>query len=124
MQSGIAPVILRPIGTAERATHYRGVKRLRALVAFLGCLAVLASGLMTVASAMPVKTPCSHCDDCDAPCPAPGAACLQACIGTPPPLMAADLTWPSGHSADTPRATHAASLSGLSPPPDPFPPRL
>ncbi|MBN9536858.1 MAG: hypothetical protein IKE60_15575 [Reyranella sp.] len=109
--------------------------RLRALSAFLACLAVLASGVMAVAAAMPgvstaversaaTNAPCSHCDDCDGvPCPIPMPACAQVGGSGVPVLaaMAIDLPAIGSSSIDWPVAS--TSLSGLSPPPDPFPPR-
>jgi hypothetical protein len=109
--------------------------RLRALAAVLGCLAVLASGFMAVAAAtVPsgqpaagrsvMDAPCSDCEECGAAaCPAPAATCAQACFGTGPattgsafrPLNSSlrDVSWPR----------RTIFLAGLSPPPDPFPPR-
>ena len=122
------------IGRARRTAHYGPMKRIRALAAVLGCLAVLASGVITVAAAaVPsgapaterngASAPCSHCDDCDGvPCPMPLASCLQAATAAPtlvpttidlPPLEAAKVHW----------SLRTTILSGLSPPPDPFPPR-
>ena len=112
------------------------MKRIRALAAVLGCLAVLASAFMTVAAAsVPAKSlaterasanaPCTHCDECDgAPCPAPTATCLQACVGVAPSLAVTAIFPPTPSLAgEAFRPLRPALLSGLSPPPDPFPPR-
>ncbi len=109
--------------------------RLRALAALFACLAILASGVMTVAAAMPstaamadrsaaTNAPCSHCDECDGvPCPIPMPACAQVGGGAVPALAATAADLP-GFGSISIRWSHAtASLSGLSPPPDPFPPR-
>lgn len=110
--------------------------RLVFLSPFLACLAILAGAVTTVASArvlfdasaahQAASEPCSHCSDCNdkAPCPIPMADCVQvhastapmiavAAITLSPPLHSAAYWWP----ADT-------ALTGLSPPPDPFPPRI
>ena len=70
------------------------------------------------------NAPCSHCDDCDGvPCPIPMPACAQVGGSGVPVLaaMAIDLPAIGSSSIDWPVAS--TSLSGLSPPPDPFPPR-
>jgi hypothetical protein len=111
------------------------MQRFRALAAVLGCLAVLAGGFMTVAAAAASSTPateksaiggqpCSHCDDCGGtPCPAPTAACVQACTSVAPSLVAVAFRLPEMATDITPRSLGAIALSGLSPPPDPLPPR-
>lgn len=110
------------------------MKRLRLLAGFLGCLAVLAAGLPTIALAsMPttaalaqtmVSEPCSHCPDCDgAPCQLAAAGCVLACIGAPPALGVASFIPPAVDAATKPWPARPMALSGLSPPPDPFPPR-
>lgn len=109
--------------------------RLRALAALLSCLAVLASGFGSVAAAAASGRlfsdrltvdgqPCSHCDDCDsAPCPKPAAACLQA-TPTATPAIAATTVELAGLSFSAVLwSPQSDTLSGLSPPPDPFPPR-
>jgi hypothetical protein len=104
------------------------------LSAFLACLAVLAGAVATVAEARApfdsvvaqerTMAPCGHCDDCDRmPCPMPMADCVQVAPGTPPLIVATAIALPrlaDGSAYGQPRDT---SLSGLSPPPDPFPPR-
>jgi hypothetical protein len=109
--------------------------RLRALAAVFACLAILASGVMAVAAALPgastiversaaTNAPCSHCDDCDGvPCPIPMPACAQAASSGMSVLAATAIDLPAFEPSliDWPLAS--ASLSGLSPPPDPFPPR-
>ncbi|MGQ0581891.1 MAG: hypothetical protein ACT4O6_08140 [Reyranella sp.] len=108
------------------------MKRLRALAAVLGCLAVLAGSLMTVAAATPaaparsgMDAPCAHCADCDGmPCPSSTAACVQACAGIVPSLAVVAASLPTLDSAaETFRLARTSMLRGLSPPPDPFPPR-
>jgi hypothetical protein len=111
------------------------MKRLRALAAVLGCLAVLASGFMTVAAAMPAgpsasersaigDQPCSHCDECgDAKCPMPAATCLQASSNAAPTLATATYDLPAIAAGTIHWPIGTSFLRGLSPPPDPFPPR-
>lgn len=90
---------------------------------------------MAVAAAMPgasatversaaTNAPCSHCDDCDGvPCPIPMPACAQVGGSGVSVLSATAIDQPAFEASliDWPFAS--ASLSGLSPPPDPFPPR-
>jgi hypothetical protein len=112
------------------------MQRLRALAAVLGCLAVLAGGFMTVAAATAPSSsplseksaiggqPCSHCEDCGGtPCPAPTVACVQACMSVAPSLAVVAFRLPAIATGSVPRSLRAIVLSGLSPPPDPFPPR-
>jgi hypothetical protein len=112
------------------------MKRFRALAALLGCLAVLAGGFSTVA-AVPVPSgppisaqsavgthPCSHCEDCGGTsCPAPTATCLQACTSVAPSLAVVAFKLPAVSTGHASWSLRAIALSGLSPPPDPFPPR-
>jgi hypothetical protein len=104
------------------------MERLRALAALLGCLAVLAGSVMTVATAsarVAADIPCTQCDDCDSmPCHAPTAGCLNVCIGAAPALGVAAFLTSSPAAKECFGAAHPALLIGLSPPPDPFPPRL
>jgi hypothetical protein len=97
-------------------------------------LAVFAGAVTTVASARaPVAAtaaqemtgvPCSHCDDCDrAPCPLPMADCLQAQASATPMLAIASVELPRPVDAAAYWSAVDLSLIGLSPPPDPFPPR-
>jgi hypothetical protein len=111
--------------------------RLRFLSALLGCLAVLAAALPTVAYAwMPsasfadsshaaIGTLCTqHCPECQGmPCPPSAAGCVVACVGMMPSLITAAVTLaiPKGSSEIWP--DRFATLHGLSPPPDPTPPR-
>jgi hypothetical protein len=123
------------LGRVGRVEHHFFVHRLRALAAVLGCLAVLAGGFMTVAasaasSPLPSEKgaiggqPCSHCEDCGStPCPAPTAACVQACMSVAPSLVAVAFRLPAMAAGHAPRSLRTIVLSGLSPPPDPFPPR-
>jgi hypothetical protein len=120
---------------ARRAAHDRPMKRVRALAAVMACLAVLASGFMTVvAAAVPsgalaterslASAPCSHCDDCDGvPCPMPAASCLQAASNVAPTLAPTTIDLPPIESGRIHWSLRTTILSGLSPPPDPFPPR-
>jgi hypothetical protein len=110
------------------------MKRFRALAAVLGCLAILAGGFMTVAAAAsraPVAEksaiggqPCSHCDDCGGTsCPAPTTTCLQVCTSVAPSLAVVTFQLPVVSTGHASWSLRAIVLSGLSPPPDPFPPR-
>jgi hypothetical protein len=110
------------------------MKRLRTFAAFLGCLAVVAAGLPAVALASapttaPVQTtvsePCTNCPDCDGtPCPPAAAGCVLSCVAVPPTLGVATFALPAIDTGKTAWPSRLATLSGLSPPPDPFPPRL
>ncbi|MDP1965281.1 MAG: hypothetical protein Q8K93_24115 [Reyranella sp.] len=109
--------------------------RLRLLAGLLGCLAVLASGLPAVALASaptrnvaPTQTtasePCSHCPDCDgSPCQPAAAGCVLACVAAPPTLGVVAFALPEIGATTMPWPVRLAFLTGLSPPPDPFPPR-
>ncbi len=109
--------------------------RLRLLAGFLGCLAVLASGLPAVALAsvpmlnavpaqMAASEPCSHCPDCDgSPCQPAAAGCVLACVAAPPTLGVVSFVLPAIGGATIPWPAHLVLLTNLSPPPDPFPPR-
>ena len=120
------------------------MKRLRLLAGLLGCLAVVAAGLPTVAHAwMPstsdrapaatgattgttkVSALCSqHCPECEGmPCPPTAAGCVVACIGTMPSLVAAAMTLSTPDARSEVWPDRFAALRGLSPPPDPSPPR-
>jgi hypothetical protein len=111
------------------------MKCVRAFASVLACLAVLASGLMTVAAAAVssaaqaterslANASCSHCDDCDGvPCPMPLASCLQVSSNAAPALASASVDLPPIESAKISWSLRITVLSGLSPPPDPFPPR-
>jgi hypothetical protein len=106
--------------------------RFRALATLLACLAVLA-GAVTVAAAHDgvigtdrtrAGAPCSACDDCDkTPCPMPMADCIQMHANAGPSLPAAPVELPSSLYIIFHWSPAHSSLSGLSPPPDPFPPR-
>jgi hypothetical protein len=108
------------------------MKRFRLLAAVLGCLAILAGGLSTVAVAstpsaerLAVAEPCTHCSDCDGtPCPPTAAGCVLSCAAVPPTLAVATFALPAIDTGKTAWPSRLATLSGLSPPPDPFPPRL
>ncbi|HTB35855.1 MAG TPA: hypothetical protein VK777_02180 [Reyranella sp.] len=111
------------------------MKRFRALAAVLGCFAILAGGFMTVAAAATpssppssarnsVGEPCSHCADCGSThCPAPTITCAQACTGVAPWLAVVAFRLPAVETGHASWSLRAIVLSGLSPPPDPFPPR-
>ncbi len=112
------------------------MKRLRILFAFLGCLAVVASGLPTVALAWAPSQQASddqttvgalctqHCPSCEGmPCPPTAAGCVVACVGIAPALGVAAFTLSIPPSCNDVWAAELATLHGLSPPPDPSPPR-
>lgn len=68
--------------------------------------------------------PCTHCNDCDgAPCATPGSSCIAVCFASPPTLGVTTftLTVPTHFGVVWP--TRISILLGLSPPPDPLPPR-
>jgi hypothetical protein len=110
------------------------MERFRTFAAVLGCLAILAAGLPVVAlasapTAAPAQTaasePCTHCPDCDGtPCQPAAADCVLNCVAAPPTLGVATVTLPAIDTGKTAWPSRLAALSGLSPPPDPFPPRL
>lgn len=110
--------------------------RLRLLAGLLGCLAVLVSGLPAVAlasatmpNAVPTQTtasePCSHCPDCDgSPCQPAAAGCVMVCVATSPTLGVASFALPAIGAATIPWPARLVLLTGLPPPPDPFPTRI
>jgi hypothetical protein len=108
--------------------------RLRVIAALLGCLAVLAAGVANVAAAQDAgwtpaergasTAPCSDCDNCDKiPCPMPMTDCLQVHAGGGAVVLAAFVALPPGPDVAERWAAPTHALSGLSPPPDPLPPR-
>lgn len=107
--------------------------RLRALAAVFGCLAILAGTLNFVAAvqaaqeivhANAVSAPCTGCDDSDkAPCPMSTADCIQMHVNAGPALLADAAPLPAGQFVLLHWLPAHRTLSGLSPPPDPFPPR-
>ena len=111
------------------------MKRFRAFAAVFACLAVLASGVMTVAAiaapSIPPTSersasnpPCSHCDDCDGmPCPMPAASCLHVSSNVAPILGTSAIDLPASDLGKVLWSVSTTTLTGLSPPPDPFPPR-
>ena len=113
------------------------MKRFRALAALLGCLAVLAGGFLTVAAVAvpsgppPVSKqsaigaqPCGHCEHCGGvPCPAPAATCVEACASVAPSLTVTTFLLPAIDPNHAPWSPRAVVLSGLSPAPEPIPPR-
>jgi hypothetical protein len=101
----------------------------------LACLAVFAGAVTTVASARAqfgaavaqdrMTAPCSHCDDCDkAPCPLPMSDCVQVHPNAAPMLAVTSVVLPQPADSFVYWWPGDMALSGLSPPPDPFPPRL
>jgi len=109
--------------------------RLRVIAAVLGCLAVLAAGVANVAAARDFgsaaaersasSAPCSHCDDCDkTPCPMPMTDCVQVHASGSAVMLAAFVALPQKPDIAERWTALAQALSGLSPPPDPLPPRV
>ena len=118
--------------------------RLRLLAGLLGCLAMLTAGLpaISVASApagggqpvqaaddgVPMQTvvfergnPCGDC--ADLPCPLAMAGCTTVCVNAAPALGTAGPIVPAATEDGTVWPVRLAVLDGLSPTPDPFPPR-
>jgi hypothetical protein len=119
---------------ADRLGHpiLSTMPRLRALAAIFACLAIFAGGLnaafaahgVVSADRVTVGAPCSDCDDCDkSPCPMPMANCIQMHASSGPALMATSVELRVGAYATVRWPSPDRSLSGLSPPPDPQPPR-
>jgi hypothetical protein len=112
------------------------MRRFRALAAFIGCIAILAGAFASVASATIVIGPpsaehdmagmsCNHCVDCDkAPCPLSATDCLQMQSNAAPAVLADSVEWPAGAFVTIHWSPGVTRLSGLSSPPDPFPPRV
>jgi hypothetical protein len=113
------------------------MKRLRALAALLGCLAVVAAVLPTVALAWApaaasmtdqtaVDGLCSQkCPSCEsAPCPPEATRCTVACVAVTPALGVAAFVLPSPLGDVSAWPHRLGPLHGLAPPPDPLPPRL
>ena len=123
------------IGLRPGQMHYGPMIRLRLLAGFLGCLAILASGVPAVVlasapmlNATPAQTtasePCTHCPDCDdAPCQQAAAGCVLACVAAPLTIGVADFALPVIDTVSMIWPGRSAAISGQSPPPDPFPPR-
>jgi len=113
------------------------MKRLRVLVALLGCLAILATGLPAVALAWApsqqapaanqttIGALCTQqCPSCEGmPCPPSAAGCIVACVGIAPTLGVAAFALSVPPSSNDVWPAELAMLHGLSPPPDPSPPR-
>ena len=109
--------------------------RFRAFAATFACLAVLASGFVSVAaSALPMggstaqsgasSMPCNHCPDCDGtPCPMPAADCVHAPATPIPTLTSSVVDVPALGVGEIHWPLRATNSSGLSQPPDPFPPK-
>lgn len=106
---------------------------LRRLVAFLGCLAAMMSVLPTMALAwtptadvapenLSESLSCPHCQDCD-PCQTANAACVQVCVSPLPTLGATGPDLPTVDMSGIGMSGRLVVLHGLSPPPEPFPPR-
>jgi len=109
------------------------MKAFRRLAAILGCLAVISAmlplaafGWTRAADAAPARTAvsdfCPNCHDCD-PCRAVDATCAQVCVSPLPTLGASGPALPAIAPGDVGVPAGLAVLHGLSPPPDPFPPR-
>jgi hypothetical protein len=122
------------IGEIAKKVHDRVMGRLRILAALLSCLAVFAAGLPVVAfasvpaadaaRAQTVAEPCQHCPDCSgAPCAPAAMACMIGCLAPLPTLGVATFTLPAAATSKAIWPSRLAALRGLSPPPDPFPPR-
>lgn len=121
----------RAIGRRRSPSHYEDM-RLRALVAFLGCLAVL-TGAVNAAAAMQavvadhrsaIGTPCTDCDDCNKqPCPMAMTDCIQMHAGSGLALLSEEGDLGRARYIVLPWSLVHSTRSGLSPPPDPFPPR-
>jgi hypothetical protein len=112
------------------------MKRLRALFALLSCLAILAMGAPAFALAWAtapapaadqttVGALCSqHCPSCEGmPCPPTAAGCVVACVGIAPAIGAETVMLSIPPSDNNVWPARLTTLSGLSRPPDPFPPR-
>lgn len=105
----------------------------RTLAAVLAGLAILAGalnvGLAAQASAVSaahgaVGAPCSDCDDCGkVPCSMPMADCVLMHAGATPAMIVATVDLPASRYVVVHWTPAESFLSGLSPPPDPFPPR-
>jgi hypothetical protein len=124
------------IGIARDRAHNGSMKRLCALSALLSCLAMLATGAPAFALAWaPAQAPatdqtavsalCSqHCPSCEGmPCPPTAAGCVVACVGVAPAIGVAAATLAIPSSVNDVWPPRLATLHGLSPPPDPLPPR-
>jgi hypothetical protein len=104
--------------------------RIRPFAAFLACLALLLSGVVNVAAlAQPSivqieQVPCSHCDDCgQVPCPMPMPDCVQAHAPAPPVVPPTTVELPQAQWLALVWLLSDTTRKGLSPPPDPLPPR-
>lgn len=112
------------------------MRRLRLLAGLLGCFAVLAASLPSVAfgsalslNSVPAQTaasePCDDCPDCQgAPCQPAMAGCVQTCVASAPALGVADFSLGEVSTIEAVSSPPLAALHGRSPPPDPFPPRV
>lgn len=109
------------------------MKAFRRLAAFLGCLAALSAilpmtafGWTKVADAasasVTVSHSCPNCHDCD-PCKASDANCSPICVSPVPTLGAIGPALPVREPGTVDVLSRLVVLDGLSPPPDPFPPR-
>ena len=124
-------VMYEPLADRLVPSIMSAMSRLRALAALFACLAVLAGALNSVLAAPIVPTatqsatsaPCD-CDGCEkAPCPVPQAGCIQAQTGHGAALPAVPVGQAVRVSVAVPWSSADTTLSGLSPPPDPLPPR-
>ena len=87
-------------------------------------IAMAAQGAVIWDDRSTVGAPCSDCNDCDkSPCPMPLADCIQMHANPGPGLMAASVELRIGTSVIVLWSLAHTTLRGLSPPPDPLPPR-
>jgi hypothetical protein len=114
--------------------HHRAMNRLRFLSALLGCLTVVAASLSTMAWAQSaaagtghaaIQGLCTqHCPECEGmPCPPTAAGCVVACASLMPALVTASFVLAKESAPEAAWVHGPSPLHGLSPPPEPFPPR-
>jgi len=120
------------LGTKGRPAHNAPMKRWRSLFVLLGCFAVLLVGV-PIAGPMgrlpnPAATECKAVPAgagylaCAGACTWGSAGCRTTCIGSGSVLsvLSLDAWTPTASGADQ---TWSSILRGLSPRPDPYPPR-
>jgi len=110
--------------------------RLHFLSSLLACLAVLATAAPTIAWAwapspapaterLAVDAPRTHCSDCEGvPCATAASSCIAVCFASPPTLGVMSFTLATSTHRGVVWPTRISTLLGLSPPPDPLPPRV
>lgn len=78
-----------------------------------------------VSTVVIAASPCGHCTDgSDVPCPPAASGCTMVCVSSPPALGAGGPALPVLQASGASWMARLASLhGGLSPPPDPFPPK-